>query len=75
MAGSAVSQSVDEEVAELLFATQDITEGDVTTELGAEGGPVSEDLGVGQARLRGGGIGGELERSAEISGELIGAGR
>ena len=70
----AVLDAKDEEAAELVFRTKDITEGDVVPVGLAVLRPFSHDLGIGLSSLAGGGLCGESERKAEISGEVISGG-
>ncbi len=58
--------SVEEEVAQLVFATRDVREVGWVAELFAEEGPSSEVGGVGFACLPGVGCDGDLESSAEV---------
>ena len=66
--------AVDEQEAELGGLVRDITEGWFDTEIGAEGGPVTEGIGLGAASFWGVGSRGDLERRAESSLELASGG-
>ena len=66
LAGLPVSEGEDDEVAELVFVRDDITEGRIATFGLAELGPLPEDTGLFISVLRGSSTGGEVERSAEI---------
>ena len=70
----AVLDAEDEEAADLVFRTRDITEGDVVPVGLAVLRPLSHDLGIGLSSLAGGGLCGESERNAEIIGEEISGG-
>lgn len=75
MAAKSVSDGEDKEVGELGFLARDRTEGSGLAKVSAEVGPDSEDLVAGFLALGSGGFGGDLERKAEISCELLALGR
>ena len=66
-----VSQAEDDEQAEPVFLSSDITEGRIATFCGAEVGPFPEDAGLFVPVLEGSSFGGELESRAEVSSEEI----
>lgn len=74
-AGLPVAEAVHEEVAKLCFLARDITEGWVFADLPAEQDPSVEGVVLGSSRLVRGRGKGDLQRSAEIRGELTAVGR
>ena len=72
---SAVAVSKDEEVAELVFLSRDSTEGRGDSQFGAELDPHAEGVGLVSAIAAASGLGGDCERSAEISLEDVLGGR
>ena len=70
----AVSESVDEEEADLSFLARDITEGWVFPDGVAEVNPSAKGIVLGSTGLTRGRGRGDLQRSAERSGELISSG-
>ena len=71
----AVSESEDEEVADLRLGIKDIREGWVAPDLLAEAHPVPEHAVEGAGVLAGVGGGGSLESSAEVSCVRVEGGR
>ena len=61
----------DQEVADAGFLVRQITEGWVDVMRGAEGCPSAEGVGSRLEGLRDKGIGGEVQRRAEISAEAV----
>ena len=72
---SAVAEAEGEHVTELILATGDCAESRVVSERGTEGDPASEGVGGGGTGALSVGLGGEVERSAEISCEALSLGR
>ena len=74
-AGLAVLESVDKEESDLSLLARDITEGWTLADGGAEVDPTAEGVVFGTAGLTRGRGRGDVQRSAERSGELISPGR
>ena len=71
----AVLESVDKEESDLSLLARDITEGWTLADGGAEVDPTAEGVVFGPAGLTRGRGRGDVQRSAERSGELISPGR